>query len=66
MEKSKKLSMMIIIAIVAVAASIGFFYSAEPVQPNQSTQPSQSEQPSSTHHFQVNVNDTFAIGEKHG
>lgn len=57
---------MIIIAIVVVAASIGFLYLAEPVQSNQSTQPNQSEQPSSTHHFQVNVNDTFMIGEKHG
>ena len=64
MEKSKKLSIMIIVIIIAV--SIGVLYSAEFIQPNQSTHPNQSEQPSSTHHFQVNVNDTFVIGEKHG
>ncbi|MGI0007502.1 MAG: hypothetical protein ACREAR_05840 [Nitrosotalea sp.] len=62
MEKSKTLSLVIIIAIILIASGIGFFYVSESTQ---SIKPDQSTLPTNTHHFQVNVNDTFVIGEKH-
>ncbi len=62
MEKSKTLSLVIIVAIILIAAGIGFFYASESTQ---SAKSDQSIIPASAHHFQVNVNDTFVIGEKH-
>ncbi len=57
-----KLSMGIIIALVLIAAGVGFYL----LESNQAAQPATSTQPNNVHHFQVNVNDTFAIREKHG
>ena len=65
-EKSKKLSIVITVVIVLIASGIGFFYLLEYTQPNQLIQPIQSAQPANIHHFQIIVNDTFAVGEKHG
>ncbi|GEM_PF-6018979 len=62
MEKSKTLSLVIIVAIILIASGIGFFYVSESTQ---SIKSDQSVQPANAHHFQVNVNDTFVIGEKH-
>ncbi|HJW19599.1 MAG TPA: hypothetical protein VJ571_03485 [Candidatus Nitrosotalea sp.] len=62
MEKSKTLSLVIIVAIILIASGIGFFYVSESTQ---SVKPDQSALPTNVHHFQVNVNDTFVIGEKH-
>jgi len=52
---SIKLSIGIII-IVLFAAGIGIYLSEFPSSP----------QPTKVHNFQVKVNDTLAIGEKHG
>lgn len=52
----------IIIALVLIAAGVGFYL----LESNQAAQPATSTQPNNVHHFQVNVNDTFAIREKHG
>jgi hypothetical protein len=53
----------IIIVLVLIAIGIGFFYLSGF---NQAAQPTPSIPPNNVHHFEVKVNDTFAIGEKHG
>ena len=63
MLRSKKLSVGIIIVLVLITSGIGFFYLSGF---NQAAQPAPSTQPNNVHHFEVKVNDTFAIGEKHG
>ena len=57
MVKFKKLSIGITIILVLFVAGIGFFYLSEFASPAL---------PTKIHNFQVKVNDTFAIGEKHG
>lgn len=64
MEKSVKLSIVIIIIVLIAATAI--FYLSESTQSTSHIPPQPSVQPTSTHHFQVSVNDTFAIAEKHG
>jgi hypothetical protein len=56
MINPKKLSIMIAIGVIIIGAGMGFlyWYIHTPIP-----------EPVSSHHFQVMVNDTFGIGEKH-